>query len=288
VTALAPRRTLLPLRHTGAVRRLLLTGGAAVVWVVAVVLMVAGFLPELEGAEVDLDVQLGQVLLGLAVAALPVLLLWVPERRRVRVALDALLEFATDAAGVPPVEQWCSPAVVFERMRWRAAIAVAIPTIALTLAAASYATVLDEAAAAIICAVFALVPLAFLAVVVRLPQRLTSGLRAGLALGQVVPLRIERRVDQRLRLSSATQSWFEAVLPDGQTLLLRTPIRRPCEEDARGVVTSPDLLLVIGRGAHQGVLLVPSRPEAAVWLLGPVPLVRAPVTVLKDLASTAR
>jgi hypothetical protein len=281
VTSLSERTALPALRHGGTVRRFLLTTLCVLVWAVSVLLLAAGFVPELDGDESELSIRITFLVLGVLVAALPLLLVWLPQRRLVLRSVEAALAIDTARPSVPPVSEWASPRRMFQRLRWTSYTLVLIPLLTLLVSAVAYGLVLDEDAAAIVSLVFSLVPLAFLVITATLPGRLVSGVQAGLDAGQVLPVRVPHRLDQRLALNAAYQSWFEAFLPDGQRLLLRTPVHFTWAADARGVVDSPDLVLVIGRGGHQGALLVPSRPEDAVWLLGPVPQVRVPRSVVR-------
>jgi hypothetical protein len=281
VTSLARASTLPALRHGGTARRLVVSAGCLVVWTGSVLLLSAGFVPELDGDESQLSIRILFLVLGFLVAALPVLVVWLPERRQVQRALDAVLAVETPRPAVPPVRDWAGPARMFQRLRWTSCTVVLIPLLTLVVAAVCYGLFLDEDAAALVSLAFAVVPLAFLVVTATLPRRLVNGVQAGLDAGQVVPVRVPRRIDQPLVLTSANRSWFETRLPDGQQVLLRTPAHFSWASDPRGVVESPDLVLVIGLGGHQGALLLPSQPQNAVWLLGPVPQVRVPRDVLR-------
>src|SRR3954447_12406008 len=193
------------------------------VWAVAVLLLSAGFVPELDGDESELSIRITFLVLGVLVAALPLLLVWLPQRRLVLRAVDAVVGVV--AVGVPrpvvpPVGEWAGPRRMFQRLRWTSYTFVLIPLLTLVVSAVAYGLFLDEDAAAIVSLVFCLVPLAFLVVTATLPGRLVRGVQAGADAGQVVPVRVPHRLDQALVLNAAYQSWFEALLPDGQRLLL--------------------------------------------------------------------
>lgn len=284
MTSLVRTTTLPAVRHGGTLRRCLLGAGSLAVWATSVLLLSAGFVPELDGDESDLNVRITFLVLGVLVATLPVLVVWLPHRRLVGRLIDAVLSVDTARPHVPPVRGWAGPQRMFQRLRWTSYTFVLIPLLTLVVSAVSYGVFLDEDAAAIVSLVFCAVPLAFLVITATLPGRLVAGVQAGLDAGQVVPVRVRRRIDQQMVLNSAYQSWFEAELASGGQVLLRTPVHFTWSAETRGVIDSPDLVLVIGRGGHQGALLVPSRPQDAVWLLGPVPQVRAPRDVLEAFA----
>jgi hypothetical protein len=272
-------------RQGGALRRTLVTTASVVVWSTAVLLLSAGFVPELDGDESELSIRITFLVLGVAVAALPVLALWLPHRRLVTRLVEAVLAVEAPRPDVPPLRDWAGPQRMFQRLRWTSYSIVLVPLLTLVVAAVAYGMFLDEDAAAIVSLVFCAVPLGFLVVTASTTRRIVAGVQAGLDAGQVVPVTVRRRIDQPRALNPAYQSWFEAHLPDGQQVLLRTPVRFTWAADARGVLDAPDLVLVIGRGGHQGALLVPSRPHDAIWLLGPVPQVRAPRDVLEAFAA---
>jgi hypothetical protein len=280
LTQLAPRAVLPDLRQGGTVRRLAIVLGCVVVWATAVLLLAAGFVPELDGDEGELSVRVTFLVLGVAVALLPVVLLWLPQRRLALQWVAALPAAAVPR--VPAVADWVSPARMFQRLRWTSYTVLLIPLLSLLTAAAAYGMYLDEDAAAAVSLVFCIVPLVFLVVTATTTQRIRSGVQAGLDAGQAFPVRVTQRLDRTF--SASVQSWFETQLPDGQRCFLRTPVRFAWAADARGVIDSPDLVLVVGRGGHQGALVVPSRPQDAVWLLGPVPAVRVPRGVLRAFA----
>lgn len=287
MTSLLSGTTLPAVRYGGSLRRGVLTTASVAVWGVAVLLLSAGFVPELDGDESELSIRITFLVLGVVVAALPVLALWLPHRRLVTRLVEAVLAVETARPGVPPVGTWTGPQRMFQRLRWTSYTFVLVPLLTLVVAALAYGMFLDEDAAAIVALVFCGVPLVFLVATASMSRRIIAGVQAGLDAGQVLPVGIRRRIDQPMRRHSAYQSWFEAHLPDGQQVLLRTPVRFTWAADARGVIDAPDLVMVIGRGGHQGALLVPSRPEDAVWLLGPVPQVRAPRDVLRAFAEPA-
>jgi hypothetical protein len=285
VTSLVRTTTLPAPRHGGSLRRFLLSATSVAVWAVAVLLLSAGFVPELDGDESELSIRITFLVLGVLVAAMPVLLLWLPHRRLVTRLVAAVLAVETPRPELPRVRDWVGPQRMFQRLLWTSYTFVAIPLLTLVVAAVSYGMFLDEDAAAIVSLVFCAVPLVFLGVTATTTRRIVAGVQAGVDAGQVVPVCVRRRIDQPMALNPAYQSWFEAGLPDGQQVLLRTPVRFTWTAEARGVLDAPDLVLVIGRGGHQGALLVPSRPEDAVWLLGPVPQVRVPRDVLRAFAA---
>lgn len=266
-------------RHGSSLRRLVLSAALTVVWVAAVLLLSAGFAPQLDGSETELSIRITFLILGVLVAALPVVVVWLPHRRLVTQLVQAVLAVETPRPPVPPVSAWVGPQQVFQRLRWTAYTLVLIPLLTLLFSAASFWMYLDEDAAATVALVFSAVPLAFLLVTMMTPRRIVRGVQAGIDAGQVIPVRVPRRADRIPLLGSAEQSWFEARLPDGQSVVLRTPARFAAE--ARGVLDAADLVLVVGRGGHQGALIAPSRPQDAVWLLGPVPQVRVPQDVLR-------
>lgn len=279
----------LPVRPGGAARRAVVLSGTAVAWAVAAVMLGAGVAPSADAQPVGADVRVPLVVLGLALLAAPVLLLYLPSRRGVRRQVTAVLEAsvltaATPAPELPPFASWGGPAPMFKRLMVSSFGYLAIPLLLLVGWAVACAFFLGEGVAAVAFAVLALVPLAFVFVTLDVPRRVSAGVRAGLASGQVVPVRVENRIDQKMVVNDAFRSWFDAVLPDGQRLVLRTPMHFRWAGPSRGVLDAPDLVLVIGQAGHQGVLLASGRPEDPVWLLGPVPLVRAPRSVLRSFA----
>lgn len=285
MTEIASTSVVPAVRHGGSVRRFVLAAVTVLVWAAAALLLASGLVPEIDGTETELSIRATYVVLGLLVAGVPVLAFFVPHRRLVKRAVSALLAVERVPPEVPPVDAWQGPQRMFQRLRWGAYSAVAVPLVCLAISAVVYGAVLDDEAGLLVSIVFCAPPLLGLAVTATTTHRQLASVEAGLARGQVVPVRVARRVDQKQLVNEAYQSWFEAQLPDGQVVLLRTPFHFTWAADARGVVEATDLVLVVGRGGHQGALLVPSRPEDAVWLIGPVPQVRAPRGILKAFAS---
>ncbi len=273
-------------RAGGGLRRALLTAGSVVTWVVALSLLGAGIAP---GGEVPTEpsIRLALAALGVVLAAAPIALLHLPARRRVRRQVTAVLLAAQShpVPALPAPEGWSSPLPMFKRLWVSSLTYVSIPLLLLLGWSGACALFLREGEAAVAFGIAALVPAGFLVITLGLTRRLVSGVQSGLAAGQVVPLTVHRRIDLKTAVSDAVQSWFEAALPDGQRVLLRTPRHYSWAGDARGVLEDPDLVLIIGEGGHQGVVLAPSRPEDAVWLLGPVPAGRAPRSVLRAFAA---
>jgi hypothetical protein len=219
------------------VRRIVLAAALTVVWVSAVLLLSAGFVPQLDGSETELSIRITFLILGGLVATLPVVVVWLPHRRLVTQLVQAVLAVEVPRPQVPPVSAWAGPQPVFQRLRWTAYTLVLIPLLTLLLSAANYWMYLDEDAAATVALVFSAVPLAFLVVTMTTPRRIVRGVQAGIDAGQVVPVRVPRRADRIPLLGSAQQSWFEARLADGQSVVLRTPVRFAAE--ARGPGRGP-------------------------------------------------
>lgn len=289
MTTLARTATVPAPRRGGAARRLLVGVAWVVGWAAAAFCLGTGVLPQLDGVPTPAADRVVFVVLGLVLAVLPVLLVWLPERRRVRRAVEAILVVAAQepAPDLPPVQTWAGPERMFRRLQWSSYSYVAIPLLLLVGGAVAFGLLLDEPVAGGVSALLALVPVAFTVATATLPRRLRTGVRAGVEAGQVVRVAVAHRIDQKLVLNEAFQSWFDASLPDGQRLVLRTPLHFTWAADARGVVDSPDLVLVLGKGGRQGLLLVPARPQDAVWLLGPVPQVRVPRPVQRAFAQEA-
>lgn len=270
----------------GGLRRLVLSLVTVATWSFAGVLLGAGIAP---GGDEPLSAsaRVALVVAGLVVLALPVLLLYLPARRRSRRMVDAVLDAA--AAHPPPelpaFDTWAGPERMFRRLFVSSLSYLAIPLLLLVGWSVACAVFLDEGGAALVFAAMSLIPLLFLVVTVRMAHRMRSGVSAGLVAGQLVRVSVDSRIDQKMVINDAFQSWFDARLPDGQHVVVRTPLHFTWAAEARGVLDDPDLVLVIGRGGHQGVLLAPSRPEDAVWLLGPVPVVRAGRGVQRALSS---
>ncbi len=276
-----------PVRSGGGLRLVALTVASLTVWSLSLLLLGTSVSPDFAQSGGDAwDVRVASGLLGLLLAALPALVVAVPAHRRARRMVAAVLAGTAGAPRptLPPFATWGGPEKMFRRLRWTAYTWVSLPLVLLEGAAVTFGLFLGEPGAGLAFAILGLIPLFFLVATLRLPHRLRTCVGEGLADGQVLALRVDSRVDQKLVLNNAFQSWFDAVLPDGQRLVLRTPRHFTWCSDARGVVESPDLVMVIGKDGHQGVLLVPGRPEDAVWLLGPVPQVRVPASVRRAFA----
>ncbi|MGZ6804834.1 MAG: hypothetical protein ACXVFU_17480 [Nocardioidaceae bacterium] len=292
MTSALARPALPPVRAGGALRRLVGGTLAVLVWALALFLLLGGLAPSLfdsPAPEVSMRVAVGA--LGLVLASLPVLLS-LPTRRRVVRAVAAVVVAAGDAPrpALPPFAQWAGPEHVFRRLRVTSATYVAIPLLLLVGSAVAFGMFLDEPVAGGVFAGLALVPGFFGWVTLTLPSRLRRGVQAGLEAGQVVPVAVAGRVDRTLVVNASYASFFALRLPEGQRLTVRTPLHFGWDGEAPGVLDDPDLVLVLGRGGHQGLLLAPSRPQDAVWLLGPVPLVRVPRWVqrrLQDVTAAA-
>lgn len=281
MTGTAAPTQLPALRHGGGLRRALVLGACVALWVVSATLLSAGFVPQLDGDETELSIRVTFLLLGVALALLPVVAVWLPHRRLVTRLLEAVLATNPPRQDVPPVETWASPVPAFQRLRSTAYVLALIPLLSLLITFVGSWTYLDEDAAAIVALVFSVVPLIGLVVTLTLPKRVVANVRAGADAGQVLPVRVPGRVDL------GAMTWFEACLPGGQRLLLRTPARSSGLAEPRGVVESPDVLLLLGAGGHHGALLVPARPEDVIWLQGPVPQPRVPRDVLRAFAELA-
>lgn len=286
MTEVLAARTVPAPRSGGGLRRFVLVVVSLVVWAAGLSCFGAGLSPS---PDVPSDWTVSAALFGLSAVllALPIVTIMLPARRLVRRHLTAVLQVAADhpAPQLPPFETWARPSRMFRRLMVSSYSYTALPLLLLIGSAIAFGLFLDEPGAGIVFAVLALIPLFFTVVTITLPSRVSRGVRAGLDAGQVVPIRIDSRINQTMSLGGAYMSWFDGVLPDGQHVVLRTPMHFTWSADARGVVDSPDLVMVMGRAGHQGLLLVPSRPEDAVWLLGPVPLVRVPRSVQKGFAA---
>ena len=284
MTQAVPVTTLPAMRPGGSGRRFLLLLASTVVWLTALVFLGSGISPGLgEPTENDWVLRVLLIAAGIAISVLPVLVLTLPAQRRAAQLVEAVLRVsaAQPTPQLPPFTSWGGPERIFQRLRLTCYTLLAPPL--LLLAGSSVVSFfLGEPVAGAVFAGLTLIPLLFLAATWTIPQRLRQGLRQGLAGGQVVALRVERRIDDKALLNGSYRSWFDAVLPGGQHVILRTPLHYPWAAEARGVVDAHDLVLVMGSGGHQGLLLSPARPEDAVWLLGPVPLTRAPRRVLED------
>ena len=288
MTEVLAASTVSPPLHGGAVRRLVLVVVTLASWTASLVFLGAVFS---SSSDEPTGWSLRAALLGLTgfFLALPFVVIVLPARRRVLRQLSAVLQVAAahPAPELPPFTTWAGPSRMFRRLMVSSYSYTAIPLLLLVGSAVAFGLFLGEPGAGGVFALLALIPLFFTVATVLLPRRLSAGVQAGWEAGQVVPVRIDSRIDQKLVVSDASMSWFDGVLPDGQHVLLRTPMHFSWAADARGVVDAPDLVLVMGRGGHQGLLLLPSRPEDAVWLLGPVPLVRAPRSVQRAFAARA-
>lgn len=290
VTGVVVTRTVPAPRPGGAVRRFVLLTLRVVSWAASLVFLSAAISPSID-QPTGAAPRLALVALSAVLLALPVVVLVLASRRRVERFLAAVLSVTAGqpTRQLPPYDAWGGPRPMFRRLMVSSYSYTAIPLLLLAGSAVTFGMFLAEPGAGGAFAGLAVVPMSFVLVTYSLPTRLTDGVRAGLEAGQVVPVRIDTRVDQKVLLGDAFMSWFDAILPDGQHVVLRTPVHDSWAADARGVVESPDLLLVVGRDGHQGLLLLPSRPADAVWLLGPVPQTRVPRSVLKafDLPPTA-
>lgn len=287
MTSALTATTLPRLRAGGSLRRFVLGALSVLTWAAALFFLAGALSPGLgEPNETDAVVRAAFVGLFLVLTALPVLLS-LPTRRQVRRWVDAVLAAAEGAPRpvLPPFEQWAGPERVFRRLRVVSGTWVAIPLLLLVGSAVAFGLFLGEPVAGVVFAGLALVPGFFGWVTLTLPARLRRGVQDGLELGQVVPVTRAGQVDWKLVLNDSFLTWFALTLPDGQQLVVRTPLHFSWDAEARGVLDTPDLVLVIGRGGHQGLLLAPSRPQDAVWLLGPVPLVRVPRGIQRALAS---
>jgi hypothetical protein len=272
------------------VRRFVLLGVSVLTWAAALFCFGTGTSPGLgEPTETQTSIRVAFVVLGALLVVLPVLVLALPADRRVRRLLAAVLVVAGahPRPELPPFESWSGPERMFRRLQWSCYSYIAIPLLLLIGSAVAFGFFLSEPVAGLVFAGLALIPLLFAVATLTIPRRLRSGVRAGLEAGQVVALKVNSRIDRKMVLNDASMSWFDCILPDGQHVTVRTPLHFAWAADARGVVDAPDLVLVMGKSGHQGLLLVPGRPEDAVWLLGPVPLVRVPRSVQRAFAERA-
>jgi hypothetical protein len=160
----------------------------------------------------------------------------------------------------------------------------AAPPFLLCVAAALvFGIVLGEAAGGLTFALLALVPALVALGVSKIPRVFASDTDAGLSAGQVLSVRVRSRVDEKRRFGESYRSWLLLAGPGGQRILVRTPMHFAWAPDVRQAMHATSLDLVIGRRGLSGLLLIDGQPEHAIWLLGPVPLVRAPRWVLKEL-----
>ncbi|MCU1595509.1 MAG: hypothetical protein JWO12_2901 [Frankiales bacterium] len=272
-------------RRGGPLRRFLVLATSVGIWFIALVFLGSGISPGLgEPTEREWGLRILLLAAGLAVSAVPLLVFLLPAQARARHQVEALLAGHRASLTLPAYDAWGGPEHIFQLLQLTSYTVLAPPLLLLLGSAATFGAFLGEPVGAAVFVGLAAIPFFFLVATWRLPQRLRSSVGEGLASGQVVPVKVVSRLDQKTLLSSAFMTWFDAELSDGQHLVLRTPVHHPWATDARGVVEADDLVLVIGKDGHQGLLLSPSRPEDAVWLLGPVPLTRAPSRVLRDLA----
>jgi hypothetical protein len=265
-----------------------LLGASVLTWTASLFCFGTATSPGLgEPTETQTSVRAALLVLGVFLVLLPLLVLALPADRRVRRLVGVVLAVAADRPRpeLPPFETWNGPDRMFRRLQWSCYSYVAIPLLMLFGSAVAFGFVLGEPVAGLVFAGLGLIPLFFAVATFTLPRRLRDGVRAGLEAGQVVALRIESRLDRKMIFNDAFMSWFDGVLPDGQHITVRTPLHFAWAADARGVIDAPDLVLVIGKGGHQGLLLAAGRPEDAVWLLGPVPLVRVPRSVQRAFAA---
>ena len=283
------RPATLPAALTGSgVRRFVVSTASAALWVGALVCLGAGVDPGLGQSEgINLSIRVLLILSGIALAALPYVAFCWPDQRRAQRMVQAVLATVTDPPALPPFAEWGAPNAMFRKMRTVAFTTTVIPLVVLIGAAVTFAF-LAEPVAGVVLAALALVPAAFLWATLTLPSRLRLGVRAGLEAGQCVGIRIDSHITLRPSIDPSSLSWFDAVLPDGQHLVLRTPAHSSWRGTPRGVLDDPDLVLVIGSGAHQGLLIAPSRPAEVVWLRGPVPMARVPRLIQKGFAADFR
>jgi hypothetical protein len=272
------RHPTLPPAVTGSgVRRVVVLATSAAAWLGALLCLASGVDPGLEQPEgYDVSMRVLLIVAGTALAALPYVAFARPEQRRAERMMTAMTATADDRPALPPFAQWATPNAMFRKLRTVAFTITAIPLVVLVGAAVTFGLFLAEPVAGVVFAALALVPLAFFWATVTLPARLRRGVQAGFEAGQYVRIRIDSHITLRPAIAPSSLSWFDAVLPDGQHVVLRTPGHTSWRGTPRGVLDDPDLVLVMGRGAHQGLLIAPSRPAEAVWLRGPVPMARVP------------
>ena len=275
----------------GPARRCLVLGSSIASWSVALVFLGSGIAPGLgEPTEHDELLRLLLIGAGLAIAVVPFVLFWLPATRRMHVLVQAVLAAVLAGGGdptlpLPPQDRWQGPERIFARVQLTSVTVIAPPLLLLVASAVAFGVFLGEPLAATVLAALALVPALFLVATWRLPSRLRENVRQGLLLGQAVPVRVEQRLERPARFGSSCDAWFDVVLPDAQHLTVRTPRHHAGAGPARGVLDAAGLIMVMGKGGHQGVLLPPSAPENAVWLLGPVPLTRVPRSIAAAFAA---
>jgi hypothetical protein len=270
----------------GGGRRVVVSAASAAVWLGALFCLGAGVDPGLEqsgGLGVSIRVML--IVAGLALAALPYVVFARPDQRRAERLLQAVLATSEGTPVLPPFAQWATPHAMFRKLRTVAFTTTAVPLAVLVGAAVTFGLFLDEPVAGVVFAALALVPGAFFWATLSLPRRLSRGVRAGFEAGQCVGVRIDSHITLRPSIDPSSLSWFDAVLPDGQHVVLRTPAHSSWRGTPRGVLDDPALVLVLGRGAHQGLLIAPDRPAEAVWLRGPVPMSRVPRFIQEGFAA---
>lgn len=287
MTQAAPT-TLPALRFGGGLRRAVLSVCSVAVWAASLFFLAAGISPGLgEPDDVQTSFRIAFLVVGAALAGLPVLLLVLPAQRQQRRLMHAVLAGTATAVipPLPPFGQWSSPDRMFSRLRVRAYTA-SVPVLLVMIGSLiTFGFVLDEPVAAVVFGVLGLIPAGFVWVAVTLPARLQQGVQAGLAADQCLPVKIDSHITLRPTPTQSSLSWFDAILPDGQHLVLRTPCHYAGRGAPRGVLEAADLVLVIGRGAHQGLLISASRPQDVIWLRGPVPMFRVPRDIQKAFAA---
>lgn len=269
----------------GALRRAVLLTGTALCWGTAWVLLDAALPPD-EGEQWPL--RLALCLLAALLVLAPVALFAVPAARRVQRCADALLAVADahPAPELPPYRLWAGPEPMFRRMVLTGGSCAALPLLLLLGGALAFGLFLGEPTAAVTFALLAVLPALALVLVIQFPRWSAGQLEDGLAAGQQLPVRVGRRIDEGRLIGQSIRTWFDAELPDGQRVVLRTPLRFGWAGDVRRLVGAPDLVLAVAGRGWGGVLLSPSDPAAAVWLLGPVPLARVPRWVTHSFATT--
>lgn len=256
------------------------TSVSAAVWIGALICLEAGVDPGLRQPQgVGISIRLALIAAGMVLAAVPYVAFAWPEQRRAQRLMQAVLATATVTPVLPPFEQWGAPNSMFRKLRTVAFTTTVIPLVVLIGAAVTFGLFLAEPVAGLVFLALAAVPGAFFWATLTLPSRLRRGVRAGFEAGQCVGVRIDSHITLRPSIDPSSLSWFDAVLPDGQHLVLRTPAHSSWRGTPRGVLDDPHLVLVIGRGAHQGLLIAPSRPAEPVWLRGPVPMARVPRSI---------
>ena len=268
-------------RPGGVLRRCVLLTVTALSWVLALMVLDAVISPAVDApTDVAHGVSLG--LLAATLVAAPVLALALPALRSARSARRALLESSVRDQ-VRALETLPAPGVMLRRLVLSGYSFAALPLLLCIAAALVFGIALGEPAAGLTFALLALVP-ALVALGASLIPRLFAGdTRAGLKEGQVLSVRVRSRVDEKRRFGESYRSWLHLAGPGGQRILVRTPMHFAWAPDVRQAMHASTLDLVIGQRGLSGLLLIDGQPEHAIWLLGPVPLVRAPRWVLKEL-----